>query len=37
VVVEHSGWEVLVEQAEEKRASYETGWDEVLAPYVKAT
>jgi uncharacterized protein YndB with AHSA1/START domain len=37
VVIDHTGWDVWAEQAEEKRRSYETGWDTVLAPYAKAT
>jgi uncharacterized protein YndB with AHSA1/START domain len=37
VVVEHTGWEVWGEEAAARRSSYETGWDDVLAPYVEAT
>ena len=36
VEVEHRGWERLGDAAEEARASYESGWDTVLAPYVEA-
>ena len=37
VVVEHSGWEIWAERAEEVRTSYHDGWDMVLAAYVEAT
>lgn len=36
VVLEHRGWERLVEGADEIPAHYESGWDEVLARFVKA-
>jgi len=36
VELEHRGWERLGDAAEEARASYESGWDTVLAPYVEA-
>jgi len=37
VVVDHPGWEVWGAEMEARRASYETGWDDVLAPFVEAT
>jgi hypothetical protein len=30
----HSGWEKLMEKAEEARAGYDSGWDEVIARFV---
>jgi len=34
--LEHSGWERLGERGAAVRESYQTGWDEVLDPYVEA-
>ncbi|HXG75626.1 MAG TPA: SRPBCC domain-containing protein [Gaiellaceae bacterium] len=31
--LEHRGWDALPEDAAEKRASYDTGWDHVLGVY----
>lgn len=33
VELEHRGWETVAEEASAKRASYDTGWDKVLAVY----
>jgi uncharacterized protein YndB with AHSA1/START domain len=33
VELEHRGWENVAVEGPAKRASYETGWDAVLAPY----
>jgi uncharacterized protein YndB with AHSA1/START domain len=33
VDVEHRGWESVAEEAEAKRASYDTGWDQVLGVF----
>ncbi len=33
VELEHRGWDAIVESAAEKRASYDTGWDQVLDVY----
>ena len=33
VDLEHRGWDVIAEGAEEKRANYDTGWDGVLRSY----
>jgi uncharacterized protein YndB with AHSA1/START domain len=35
VELEHRGWEARGERAAESRASYETGWDPVLARYAE--
>ena len=35
VELEHRGWDALVEAAEEKRDSYDTGWDYVLVCFAK--
>jgi hypothetical protein len=35
VELEHRGWEVFAERAEEMAGGYRTGWDPVLAPYVE--
>jgi uncharacterized protein YndB with AHSA1/START domain len=37
VELEHRGWENVEAEAAAKRASYETGWDTVLAAYVAGT
>lgn len=37
VELEHRGWERLAEGGEEKRSSYDTGWDFVLGKYVERT
>lgn len=34
VDLEHRGWERLVESGEEKRSSYDSGWEYVLGKYV---
>jgi uncharacterized protein YndB with AHSA1/START domain len=34
VELEHRGWDAVPEEAAEKRASYDTGWDFVLGCYV---
>lgn len=36
VDLEHRGWEKLEERAADGVASYDSGWDAVLAPYVEA-
>ncbi len=36
VELEHRGWERYGEKASEARASYNSGWDTVLAPFVEA-
>jgi uncharacterized protein YndB with AHSA1/START domain len=33
VELEHRGWDAVAEDAAEKRASYDTGWDHVLGQY----
>jgi uncharacterized protein YndB with AHSA1/START domain len=33
VELEHRGWEALAEEAETRRANYDTGWDQVLGFY----
>ena len=35
VELEHRGWERLAEDAEEKRSSYDSGWDFVLGRYAE--
>lgn len=35
VVVEHRGWERVVEDAAARRADYDSGWDFVLGKYVE--
>ena len=35
VDLEHRGWEILAEQAQEHRAGYGRGWGEVLAHYTR--
>jgi uncharacterized protein YndB with AHSA1/START domain len=35
VELEHRGWEVFAEEADEMARGYTTGWDPVLAPYVE--
>ena len=37
VELEHRGWERLAENAEEKRSSYDSGWDFVLGKYGERT
>ena len=37
VDLEHRGWERVAEAAEEKRANYDTGWDQVLGVFVERT
>lgn len=37
VELEHRGWERLTESGEEKRSSYDSGWDFVLGRYVEGT
>jgi uncharacterized protein YndB with AHSA1/START domain len=36
VELEHRGWEALAENGEEKRGSYDNGWDQVLGVYAAA-
>ena len=36
VELEHRGWERWGDEAAETRASYDSGWDTVLAPFVGA-
>ena len=36
VELEHRGWERWGDEAAETHASYDSGWDEVLAPFVGA-
>jgi uncharacterized protein YndB with AHSA1/START domain len=37
VIVEHSGWEIWADRADEVRGSYGEGWDMVLEAYAEAT
>jgi uncharacterized protein YndB with AHSA1/START domain len=35
VELEHRGWEILAEEAQETRASYDGGWESVLGHYTR--